>query len=94
MYTPILAKTVWPVVAAEERLSNGVLVSSANSLGVRSGSQFWGLNPFLNAARQAAAEVIVLDALYSTHDQDENDTRSMAALCHSLFRLRELAGSR
>jgi hypothetical protein len=25
-----------------------------------------GLNPFLNAARQAAAEVIVLDALYST----------------------------
>jgi len=39
-----------------------------------------GLNHFLNAARQAAAEVIVLDPLYSTHDQDENDTRSMAAL--------------
>jgi hypothetical protein len=34
-----------------------------------------GLNHFLNAARQAAAEVIVLDPLYSTHDQDENDTR-------------------
>ena len=36
-----------------------------------------GLNHFLSAARQAAAEVIVLDPLYSTHDQDENDTR-----CH------------
>ena len=30
-----------------------------------------GLNHFLNAARQAAAEVIVLDPLYSTHDPDE-----------------------
>ena len=40
-----------------------------------------GLNHFLHAARQAAAEVIVLDPLYSTDDQDENDTRSMAALC-------------
>jgi len=40
-----------------------------------------GLNHFLNAARQAAADVIVLDPLYSTDDQDENDTRSMAALC-------------
>ncbi len=48
-----------------------------------------GLNHFLNAARQAAAEVIVLDPLYSTHDQDENDTRSMAALCLSLLRLRD-----
>src|SRR5258708_39977106 len=48
-----------------------------------------GLNHFLNAARQAAAEVIVLDPLYSTHDQDENDTRSMAALCQSLLRLRD-----
>jgi RecA-family ATPase len=37
-----------------------------------------GLSHFLNAARQAATEVIVLDPLYSTHDQDENDTRSMA----------------
>ncbi len=45
-----------------------------------------GLNHFLNAARQASAEVIVLDPLYSTHDQDENDTRSMAALCQSLLR--------
>src|SRR5215475_8993205 len=33
-----------------------------------------GLHHFLHAARQAAAEVIVLDPLYSTHDQDENDT--------------------
>jgi hypothetical protein len=43
----------------------------------------------LNAARLAAAEVIVLDPLYSTHDRDENDTRSMAALCQSLLRLRD-----
>ena len=48
-----------------------------------------GLHHFLHAARQAAAEVIVLDPLYSTHDQDENDTRSMAALCQSLLRLRD-----
>src|SRR5919198_1210341 len=48
-----------------------------------------GLNHFLNAARQASAEVIVIDPLYSTHDQDENDTRSMAALCQSLLRLRD-----
>src|SRR5580698_1212170 len=48
-----------------------------------------GLSYFLNAARQAAAEVVVLDPLYSTHDQDENDTRSMAALCQSLLRLRD-----
>src|SRR5216683_2612376 len=48
-----------------------------------------GLNHFLTAAQSAAAEVIVLDPLYSTHDQDENDTRSMAALCQSLLRLRD-----
>jgi AAA domain len=48
-----------------------------------------GLNHFLAAAKAAAAEVIVLDPLYSTHDQDENDTRSMAALCQSLLRLRD-----
>jgi len=48
-----------------------------------------GLNHFLHAARLAAAEVIVLDPLYSAHDQDENDTRSMAALCQSLLRLRD-----
>jgi AAA domain len=48
-----------------------------------------GLNHFLMAARAAAAEVIVLDPLYSTHDQDENDTRAMAALCQSLLRLRD-----
>ena len=48
-----------------------------------------GLNHFLAAAREASAEVIVLDPLYSTHDQDENDTRSMAALCQSLLRLRD-----
>src|SRR5436190_11138694 len=48
-----------------------------------------GLQHFLAAAQAAAAEIIVLDPLYSTHDQDENDTRAMAALCHSLLRLRE-----
>lgn len=48
-----------------------------------------GLQHFLAAARGAAAEIIVLDPLYSAHDQDENDTRAMAALCQSLLRLRE-----
>jgi hypothetical protein len=48
-----------------------------------------GLNHFVSAARAAAAEVLVLDPLYSTHDQDENDTRAMAALCQSLLRLRD-----
>src|SRR5260221_7689087 len=32
-----------------------------------------GLNHFVSAAKTAAAEIIVLDPLYSTHDQDEND---------------------
>jgi len=48
-----------------------------------------GLQHFVVAAQAAAAEIIVLDPLYSTHDQDENDTRAMAALCQSLLRLRE-----
>ena len=48
-----------------------------------------GLNHFLTAARTAQAQVLVLDPLYSAHDQDENDTRSMAALCQSLLRLRQ-----
>jgi AAA domain len=48
-----------------------------------------GLNYFLAAARTAHAEVLVLDPLYSAHDQDENDTRAMAALCQSLLRLRD-----
>ena len=47
------------------------------------------MNHFLAAAKAAAAEVIILDPLYSTHDQDENDTRAMAALCQSLLRLRD-----
>jgi AAA domain len=50
-----------------------------------------GLQHFQAAARAAAAEVIVLDPLYSTHDQDENDTRAMAALCQSLLRLRDVS---
>src|SRR5437762_2251024 len=41
------------------------------------------------AARADCAEVIALHPLYSRHDQDENDTRSMAALCQSLLRLRD-----
>lgn len=48
-----------------------------------------GLNHFLASAHAAQAEVIVLDPLYSAHDQDENDTRAMAALCHTLLRLRD-----
>jgi hypothetical protein len=48
-----------------------------------------GMHHFLSAAQSAAAEVIILDPLYSTHDQDENDTRAMAALCQSLLRLRD-----
>src|SRR5437588_4462570 len=52
-----------------------------------------GLNHFVLAARAAAAEVIVLDPLYSTHDQDENDTRAMAALCQALLRLRDATGA-
>ncbi len=48
-----------------------------------------GLNHFLQASRTAGAEVIILDPLYSAHDQDENDTRAMAALCQSLLRLRD-----
>jgi hypothetical protein len=50
-----------------------------------------GLNHFVSAARTAAADIIVLDPLYFTHDQDENDTRAMAALCQSLLRLRDAA---
>jgi hypothetical protein len=48
-----------------------------------------GLGHFVAAAQSASAEVLVLDPLYSTHDQDENDTRAMAALCQSLLRLRD-----
>ena len=52
-----------------------------------------GLNHFLAAARAASAEIILLDPLYSAHDQDENDTRAMAALCQSLLRLREASSA-
>ena len=48
-----------------------------------------GLDHFLNAIRVSKADVVVLDPLYSTHDQDENDTRAMAALCQTLLRLRD-----
>jgi hypothetical protein len=52
-----------------------------------------GLSHFLSVAEQAQAEVIILDPLYSTHDQDENDTRAMAALCQALLRLRDQSGA-
>src|SRR5207302_2458828 len=48
-----------------------------------------GRNPCGSPAQAAAAEALVLDPLYSTHDQHENDTRPMAALCQSLLRLRD-----
>jgi len=52
-----------------------------------------GLDHFLRAIRTTKAEVVVLDPLYSTHDQDENDTRAMAALCQTLLRLRDASGA-
>jgi AAA domain-containing protein len=52
-----------------------------------------GVNHFLSSARSAQADVIVIDPLYSTHDQDENDTRAMAALCQSLIRLRDASNA-
>src|SRR5438552_5059070 len=61
----------------DTRVSGHMLSSSA------------GLNHFLNSARSVQADVIVIDPLYSTHDQDENDTRAMAALCQALIRLRD-----
>src|SRR5207253_8079200 len=64
-----------------------LLVDTRASGHLLSASQ--GLNHFASAARAANAEILVLDPLYSTHDQDENDTRAMAALCQSLLRLRD-----
>ncbi len=52
-----------------------------------------GLDHFLLAVRAAQAEVIVFDPLYSTHDQDENDTRAMAGLCQTLLRLRDASSA-
>ena len=69
--------------AADERL----LVDTCASGHLLSATQ--GLGHFVEAAKAAAAEVIVLDPLYSAHDQDENDTRAMAALCQALLRLRD-----
>ena len=39
-----------------------------------------GLGHFVEAAKAAAAEVMILDPLYSAHDQDENDARANLAL--------------
>ena len=69
--------------AADERL----LVDTRASGHLLSAAQ--GLDHFVEAAKAASAEVIVLDPLYSAHDQDENDTRAMAALCQALLRLRD-----
>jgi hypothetical protein len=52
-----------------------------------------GWDHFLRAIETAKADVVVLDPLYSTHDQDENDTRAMAALCQTLLRLRDASGA-
>ncbi len=52
-----------------------------------------GLDHFLGSARAVNADVIVLDPLYSAHDQDENDTRAMSALCQSLLHLRDGSGA-
>ena len=52
-----------------------------------------GLQHFVTAAQAAAAEVIILDPLYSTHDKDENVTRAMAALCQALLRMRDASGA-
>ncbi len=81
-------------VGGEPKVGKSLLVANlALALATRAGGHLLsapqGLNHFLNAAREAAAEVIVLDPLYSTHDRDENDTHSMAALCQSLLRLRD-----
>jgi len=69
--------------AADERL----LVDTRASGHLLSAAQ--GLGHFVEAAKAAAAEVIILDPLYSAHDRDENDTRAMASLCQSLLRLRD-----
>jgi len=69
--------------AADERL----LVDTRATGHLLSATQ--GLGHFVEAAKAAAAEVIVLDPLYSAHDQDENDTRAMASLCQALLRLRD-----
>jgi hypothetical protein len=69
--------------AADERL----LVDTRAAGHLLSAAQ--GLGHFLAAAQAAQADVIVLDPLYSAHDQDENDTRAMAALCQALLRLRD-----
>ena len=69
--------------AADEHL----LVDTRASGHLLSAAQ--GISHFVAAAKTAAADVIVLDPLYSAHDQDENDTRAMAALCQSLLRLRD-----
>ena len=52
-----------------------------------------GWDHFLRAIQTAKADVVILDPLYSTHDQDENDTRAMAALCQTLLRLRDTSGA-
>lgn len=73
--------------AADQRL----LVDTRTSGHLLSTAQ--GFSHFLSVAHEAQAEVIILDPLYSTHDQDENDTRAMAALCQALLRLRDNSGA-
>lgn len=83
-FTARLAQMRQPLGAAADE---NLFVDTRAAGHLLSSSQ--GLAHFLAAARSARAEVIVFDPLYSTHDQDENDTRAMAALCQSLLRLRD-----
>jgi hypothetical protein len=73
--------------AADERL----LVDTRAAGHLLSAAQ--GLGHFIAAAKGRRGRVIVLDPLYSTHDQYENETRAMASLCQSLLRLRDATGA-
>lgn len=74
-----------------EAADSNLLIDTAATGHLLSASR--GVEHFLRAAGTAKADVIVLDPLYSTHDQDENDTRAMAALCQTLLRLRDASGA-
>src|SRR6516162_5208768 len=49
-----------------------------------------GLGHFLSAAQAAAAEVVVLDPLYSAHDPDENDTRCPSPKSPASFKISKI----
>ena len=74
-----------------EAADSNLLIDTAATSHLLSAAR--GVEHFLRAAGTAKADVIVLDPLYSTHDQDENDTGAMAALCQTLLRLRDASGA-